>query len=68
MYSFAVNTVATKADVKKAVEQMFEVKVLGVRTQNRGGKRRRIKARYGTTSDWKKAIVEVHEDDRINLY
>ena len=68
VYSFKVNTAATKTDVKNAVEQMFEVKVLSVRTQNRGGKKRRTKARYGMTSDWKKAIVEVHDDDRINLY
>ena len=68
VYSFRVNPDATKTDIKRAVEQMFEVKVLKVRTQNRGGKRRRTKMRYGTTQDWKKAIVELHEDDRINLY
>ena len=68
VYSFKVNKAATKTDVKKAVEQMFEVRVLSVRTQNRGGKRRRSKMKFGMTSDWKKAIVELHEDDRINLY
>ena len=68
VYAFQVATDATKQDVRDAVEKMFEVKVVGVRTQNRGGKRRRTKAKYGMTSDWKKAIVEVHEDDRINLY
>ena len=68
VYAFEVAREASKTDIKDAVEKMFEVKVIGVRTQNRGGKRRRTKARYGMTKDWKKAIVEVHEDDRINLY
>ena len=68
VYAFQVAKDASKQDVRDAVEKMFEVKVIGVRTQNRGGKRRRTKAKFGMTSDWKKAIVEVHEDDRINLY
>ena len=68
VYSFKVNPDANKSDIKNAVEEMFGVKVLSVRTQNREGKKRRTKMRYGKTSDWKKAIVELHEDDRINLY
>jgi large subunit ribosomal protein L23 len=44
------------------------VKVLGVRTQNRKGKPRRSRFRSGRTPDWKKAIVHLHSEDRINFF
>ena len=56
-YGFEVNRAATKSDVKHAVEEMFHVKVVRVAIQNRKGKPRRMKARFGKTPDWKKAIV-----------
>lgn len=68
IYTFEIVPAATKADVKKAVETLFDVRVAKVRTQNRQGKLRRHKARFGRTKDWKKAIVELHEEDRISLY
>ena len=55
-YSFEINSLACKEDVKNAVEELFDVKVLKVRTQNRRGKPRRHKCRYGFTKNWKKAI------------
>ena len=67
-YSFEVNPLATKADVRHAVEECFNVKVLRVRTQNRKGKPRRYKFRTGYTKNWKKAIVTLHGEDRINFY
>lgn len=67
-YSFEVNPQATKGDVKKAVESLWNVRVLSVRTQTRKGKPRRFKMSVGRTPDWKKAVVALHEDDRIAFF
>lgn len=67
-YAFEISRLATKDDVKRAVEELFNVKVLGVRTQNRKGKPRRSRFRSGRTPDWKKAIVHLHAEDRINFF
>jgi large subunit ribosomal protein L23 len=67
-YSFEVHPLASKADVKKAVEQLFEVRVVSVRTQTRIGKPRRHKFIEGRTRNWKKAIVKLHDEDRIAFF
>ncbi|TWU49667.1 50S ribosomal protein L23 [Rubripirellula reticaptiva] len=67
-YAFQIHRDATKLDVKSAVEELFSVKVKKVRTQTRKGKMRRYKMRYGRTADWKKAIVQLHEDHRIDFF
>ena len=67
-YAFEVNPLADKADVRQAVEDMFDVKVLKVRTQHRKGKPRRYKFRYGCTKDWKKAIVTLDPEHRIDFF
>lgn len=67
-YSFEVNPLATKADIKRAVEAVFDVKVKKVRTQNRAGKPRRYRYRAGYTKNWKKAIVTLDEEDRIDFF
>ncbi|MDE0938890.1 MAG: 50S ribosomal protein L23 [Pirellulales bacterium] len=67
-YSFEINRLATKDDVRVAVEKLFDVKVLKVRTQNRKGKPRRSRFRYGYTKDWKKAIVKLDPEYRINFF
>jgi len=67
-YAFEVNKLATKTDIRKAVESLWDVRVLKVRTQNRVGKPRRTKMKIGHTQDWKKAIVELHEEDRIAFF
>ncbi len=67
-YSFEVHPLATKADIKNAVQQLWEVRVVGVRTQNRVGKPRRHKMLLGQTRAWKKAVVKLHEDDRIAFF
>jgi large subunit ribosomal protein L23 len=67
-YTFKVNPQATKTDIKKAVEKLFEVKVTGISTQYRRGKPRRYKFTYGRTKDWKKAIVTLHPDDKIDFF
>lgn len=67
-YTFAVNSRATKEDIKHAVSELWGVKVLKVRTQNRKGKPRRTRATYGYTKAWKKAIVQLHDEDRISFF
>jgi large subunit ribosomal protein L23 len=66
-YAFEVHPQAEKIDVRKAVEELFKVRVSKVRTQNRQGKARRYKNRVGTTSGWKKALVTLHPEDKINF-
>lgn len=58
-YTFKVRREATKTDVKKAVEMMFEVKVAGVQVVNEPGKSRRFGKTPGRTQDWKKAYVSL---------
>jgi large subunit ribosomal protein L23 len=67
-YAFEVNVLATKGDIRNAVEELFNVKVEKVRTQNRRGKPRRSRFRAGVTRDWKKAIVQLHPEHRIDFY
>lgn len=67
-YTFEVNTRATKTDIKRAVEDLWDVRVVGVRTQNRKGKARSHRNSYGYTRVWKKAVVELHDDDRIAFF
>lgn len=67
-YAFEVNRLATKHDIRNAVEELFHVKVLKVHTVNRKGKPRRIKNRASQTSDWKKAIVKLHPENRIDFF
>lgn len=67
-YPFEVHSHASKADIKHAVEHLWSVRVKKVRTQTRKGKPRRHKAAIGYTSDWKKAIVELHDEDRIAFF
>jgi len=67
-YAFEVSRDANKAQIKQAVEKIYGVKVLDVRTANRKGKPRRSGVRWGTTRHWKKAVVVLHEDSRIDLF
>src|ERR1700761_6196078 len=67
-YTFEVNPLATKTEIKLAVEALFDVKVADVRTQNRRGKLRRHRLKVGRMRNWKKAIVSLHDDFRIDFY
>jgi large subunit ribosomal protein L23 len=67
-YAFEIHRQATKHDVKRAVEELFNVKVLAVHTQNRKGKPRRSRFSSGRTKDWKKAIVKLHPENRIDFF
>ena len=67
-YAFQVHPLATKADVKNAVQSLWSVRVVAVRTQNRVGKPRRTKTVVVQTQAWKKAIVKLHDEDRIAFF
>jgi large subunit ribosomal protein L23 len=68
-YAFEVASGAKKAQIKQAVEKIYNVKVKAVRTANRKGKSRRSGARWSsTTKHWKKAVVVLHEDHHIDLF
>jgi large subunit ribosomal protein L23 len=67
-YAFEVHRLATKADVRRAVEELFNVRVLRVHTQHRKGKPRRTRFRAGRTGDWKKAIVTLDKEHRIDFF
>ena len=69
-YVFEVAPKAGKIEVKKAVEEIFGVKVAKVNTMNVPGKAKRMGAgRPGRTKDWKKAIVQLTEDAKtIELF
>ena len=67
-YPFEVNLWATKDQIKAAVEELFNVRVKKVRTQQRVGKHRRYRFRVGKLPNWKKAIVTLHEEDKIEFF
>ena len=67
-YSFAVPVEVRKPEIRRAVEELYGVRVEKVSTQVRKGKMRRTRNGYRKTSDWKKATVQLHEDDRIELF
>jgi large subunit ribosomal protein L23 len=67
-YVFQVHPRATKPEIRKAVEELFEVKVLSVTTQNVAGKPKRLGRYSGYRSNWKKAVVRVAEGQKIEIY
>lgn len=67
-YTFIVHSLATKSDIRNAVQDLWDVRVTKVRTQNRIGKARRHRMNVGYTKSWKKAIVSLHDDDRIAFF
>ena len=67
-YSFEVNKKANKVQIRQAVERLYDVKVVQVRTANYMGKPRRRGMHYGRTPSWKKAVVVLGEDYHIDLF
>ena len=67
-YHFEVDTTANKIEIKRAVETLFSVKVKSVRTQQIHGKVRRQGRYSGRKNDWKKAIVTLQPDQKIELF
>jgi large subunit ribosomal protein L23 len=66
-YTFIVAPHANRTQIRQAVEAIFNVKVTGVNTLNRPGKRRRFRYGYGTRPTTKRAIVSVAAGDRIDV-
>jgi large subunit ribosomal protein L23 len=67
-YSFEVRKDADKTSIKQAIEKLYDVKVVDVRTMVRKGKPRRTKVRVVTTGSWKRAIVVLAENSKIELF
>jgi len=66
-YHFEVDPRSSKEDIKGAIEKIFEVNVLDIRTMARPGKKRRSRLRTVHTKNWKKAVVKLAEGDSIDL-
>ena len=66
--TFEVHPKANKSEIKKAVEQLFGVKVLSVNTINVKGKTKRLRFVQGKKKDWKKAMVKLQPGDTIDLF
>lgn len=67
-YTFKVALNANKTEVKKAIEEIFKVKVLQVSTCRMPGKTKRMGVFVGTTPSWKKAMVRLADGDRIEIF
>jgi large subunit ribosomal protein L23 len=67
-YAFEVHPDANKIEIQLAVERLFKVRVVQVRTCNVLGKVKRLGRRFGKRPDWKKAIVTLREGDRIDFF
>ena len=67
-YTFVVAPDANKTEIRQAVEAVFAVKVTGVNTINRAGKRRRTRFGWGKRPDTKRAIVTLAAGDRIDIF
>jgi len=67
-YTFVVDVRATKTQIKTAIADLYKVRVANVRTQVRKGKAYRTKYGEEHAGDWKKAIVQLHPEDKIELF
>jgi len=66
--SFKVHKRANKIEIRQAVERLFKVKVLEVRTINMMGKKRRVGKSFGKRADWKKAVVKLAPGQNIEFF
>lgn len=67
-YLFKVHPNANKVDVKRAIEELFNVHVEKVNTMNRQGKKKRERTvNFGKTASWKRAVVTLKEGESIDL-
>jgi large subunit ribosomal protein L23 len=67
-YVFRVHPNAHKTQIRQAVEELFDVRVLAVNVSKVQPKPKRRGAVKGTKKGWKKAIVQVHKDDEIQIF
>ncbi len=66
-YLFWVDKSSNKIEIRKAVEDIYKVKVSGVNTLMMRGKSKRVRYAVGKTPDWKKAIVTLKEGQKIDI-
>ena len=66
-YIFHVSSRANKIEIKKAIEEIYSVKVASVNTFIMPGKRKRVRQDFGHTTNWKKAIVTLKEGHKIDV-
>ena len=66
-YFFSVQKTANKIQIKRAVEDIYKVKVMSVNTQVAPGKLKRVRTQLGRTPDWKKAVVTLKTGQKIDL-
>ena len=67
-YAFEVHMDASKPQIRQAIEKIYNVRVLEVRTSLRRGKTRRYRMTRGQTRHRKKAVVVLHPDYHIDLF
>ncbi|MEW5761929.1 MAG: 50S ribosomal protein L23 [Bacillota bacterium] len=67
-YTFLVHPQANKTEIKKAVEELFKVKVLKVNTLRRPGKMKRVRRVAGMTPETKRAVVTLRPGDKIEIF
>ena len=67
-YTFEVDPRSNKEEIRDAIEEIFDVRVLRVNTMNRKGKRKRSGYTFGKRKDVKRAIVKIAEGDSIDLF
>jgi large subunit ribosomal protein L23 len=67
-YTFRVHPDAHKTQIKQAIEALFDVKVLEVRTSSVPSKPKRRGHTAGRTRSWKKAVIQVREGDSIPIF
>ena len=66
-YLFMVSKKANKIQIKRAIEQIYKVKVQSVNTMVVPGKLRRVRQELGKTPEWKKAVVTLREGNKIEV-
>ena len=64
-YTFEVDPKANRSEIREAVENLFEVKVVSIKTMHCRGKPRRVGRSVGMTADWKKALVKLADGQHI---
>lgn len=67
-YTFEVDPKATKIDIKRAVEEIFNTKVLDVKVMHVHGKPRRVRLAIGKRRNWKKAVVTIEAGQTISIF
>ena len=65
--AFKVRSDSNKKQIKRAVEEMFDVKVSSVKTVSVKGKKKRMGMRSGKTNDWKKAYIKLAEGQKLDF-